>query len=263
MMDSVDCRVFEDQLERLVDGTLADVARDLLEAHGEACTTCGRQLELKRHLAGPSLAELEARVPLHVVDGMYGRVRDALGADASASAREAQPQSVRPGRPAGLRGWSSLRVPLLAAASLILLVATGALGLQLREARLREARLELDLEAQRARVAGLRTLAGGSRGASSAPSWLRLLSQQETITVAELVELLDRVPSDRVIVSEARFRLLKSRPSSRMSRMVDGLLDRVPAGEALRATDLLQAIDEASVRRDLTLPTAELVDLLS
>jgi hypothetical protein len=263
MKDSVDCQVFSDQLERLLEGTLPDQARRLLQDHADHCSSCATQLRVKGHLSHPSLAELETQVPDPVVETMYRRVRAALDEPAARAGADTARWSPADAVPDPPRSTARRWVPLLAAASVALLLSTGVLGIQLRRAQLREARLAVQLDVQRARVAGLLTAGGRATGATGGASWLRFVPPQETITIAELMELLDRVPADRVILSEARVGLLRSRPTTRTGRIMDGLLQEIPSDDGIRAGDLLRAMDRARIRRDLTVRTADLVDLLS
>jgi hypothetical protein len=263
MKESVDCQVFSDQLERLLDGTLPNEALGLLRQHADACPTCATQLRVKSHLARPTLAELESRVPDPMVETMYRQVRAAL--DEPATPVGADPHPLGSGTAAlhGPRSFARPWVPLLAAASVALLLSTGVLGIQLRRAKLQEARMAVQLDVQRARVTGLLTAGGRATGATGGASWLRFVPAQETITIAELVELLDRVPADRVILSETRVGLLRSRPTTRAGRIMDGLLQEISSDDGIRAGDLLRALDRARIRRDLTVRTADLVELLS
>lgn len=210
MTERVDCRVFADQLDRLVDGSLPDEGRRQLLAHAGGCRECAGQRRVKEVLATPSLEALEREAPDALVEGMYSRVMAEV-----APAR-------RPERP-----W----VPLLAAATVVLLVCTGWLGLRVGELQERETRLELELDAQRARVAALSRPASGAAGSTSPASgaWLRLLalSRQETITVTELTEILGRVPRNRLVLTEDRLRLLRAGPAFR-----PGGCGRPPGGAA-------------------------------
>jgi hypothetical protein len=263
MKESVDCQVFSDQLERFLKGSLPDEALLLLREHADACPTCATQLQVKGHLARPSLEELETQVPDPMVDAMYGQVRSALDEPAIPVGADAHPLGSSTTALHGPRSFALPWVPLLAAASVALLLSTGVLGIQLRRTQLREARLAMQLDAQRARVTGLLATASRTSGPAAGASWLRFVPAQETITIAELVELLDRVPADRVILSEARVGLLRSRPTTRTGRIMDGLLQEIPSDDGIRAGDLLRALDRARIRRDLTVRTADLVELLS
>lgn len=263
MTESVDCQVFSDQLERLVEGRLPDEAMRLLRIHADGCVACSTQLRVKRELSDPSIEGLEAQVPDPMVATMYERVQATLRTQAATAGRDPTPTAPAFVEPLGTRPAGRAWIPLLAAASLALLLSTGFLGIQLRRAQLRESRLAVQLEVQSARVAGLLTAGDRPSGPTGGASWLRLVPPQETITVAELMELLDRIPADRVIVSRARVGLLRSRPTSRAGRIMDSLLEEIPVEDGIRAGDLLRAIEEVRLRRDLTVPTADLVELLS
>lgn len=253
MTDRVDCLVFEDQLEALVEGRLPAEGLRRLRAHAEACAACGTQLQVKAHLASPTLAELEPRVPDDLVDGMYGRVREALdGAQDTTAPRLRRAARTNP------------LVPLLAAASVALLISTGLLGRQLLREQERAGFLEMELEVQQARVSGLLSAAGSAGSRSGlAFTLFRPLARRETVTVAELRELLDGLPAHRTILSAERVQSLRSLPSTRRGWVMDELLSAIPPDEGVSAGDLADLLDRASMSPDRTLRTADLLELLT
>lgn len=252
MTDRVDCLVFEDQLEALVEGRLPEEGLRRLRAHAEACGKCGTQFRVKARLAHPTLAELEAQVPDDLVEGMYERVREAL--------HGAEDTAARPRRVAR----TNTLVPLLAAASVALLTTTGVLGRELLREQERAGFLEMELEVQQARVSGLLS-AANSAGSRSGLAFnvFRPLARRETVTVAELRELLDGLPAHRTILSPERVRSLRSLPSTRRGWVMDELLGAIPPDEGVSAGDLADLLDRASMSPDRTLRTADLLELLT
>lgn len=258
MSRDVDCAVFEDQLDALVKGSLSHEARRLLVLHAGGCPACDMQLRVQRHLAGVSLGELEARVPEAVLAGMWDRVAGELKRG-----------------PAGRRGRGWL-VPILAAASLLLLFSSGFLYSELGRAQHREAILSQQVEEQQRWLAELEVSPTADPVARTAAlagrnPWLRALSRQESITVEDLRGLLERMPGDRTVMTEgqldaalrSRFPLSPSFLGEVLARMDRGRPGRNGGGGGVRAGELLQALDGMDLSPDRSVPTSELMDLLS
>jgi len=289
MNGEVDCQAFQDQLDALVKGTLPEEAHRYLLVHAEGCPSCAMQLRVQEHLTGPSLEELEARVPDTLAAGMWGRVTESLGGEGgvewSGDRRSVSPEGGSRGsapgaggsgsrwRRLGVHGWL---VPTLAAASLLLLFATGFLYLELNRLRDREASLAQQVEEQQRWLADLeggpsadpvaRTAALAGRN-----PWLRALSRQETITVDGLRVLLERMPGDRMVMTKgqldaalrSRFPLSASFLSEVLARVDEDVPGRGDAGGGVRAGDLLRVLNGLDVSPELSVPTSELMDLLS
>jgi hypothetical protein len=289
-MKDVDCQVFGDQLEALVEGTLPEEGRRQLLLHAETCPDCAMELRVHRSLVGPTLEELEARIPEGMVEGMWGRVKegvevaeggrregkrgvagspgrgglDVVGPRASPRLGSGSPGPLR----AGLRAGPRWVVPALAAASLVLFFSTGALFLELGRLRDREALLAQQVVEQRRWLAELEAgpsadpVARTAALAGKSP-WLRALSRQETISIEGLRRLLERVPGDRMVMTQEQWNAaLRSRFPLSPSVLGD-VLARVEGGQGVRAGDLLRALDGLELSPDLTVPTSELMDLLS
>ena len=277
MSKDVDCQVFEDQLDALVMGTLPEEGRRQLRLHAETCPECAMQVRVQEHLVLPSLEELEARVPEALLASMWSRVEEKVKEEVGAAADGAA-ASADQGR-SSAAGWGGERrgeirprfgwlVPALAAATLILFFSTGFLFHELGRVRDREAILaqqvveqqrwlaELDVGPSADPVARTAALAGRN-------PWLRALSRQETISVQGLRTLLERMPSDRMVMSRGqldaavRSRTLPLPPPLREA--LRGLEGR----EGARARDVLRALDEMELSPDLRLPTTDLMRLLS
>lgn len=254
MTNDVECRVFQDQLDALVAGTLRGPAVAHLRAHAAACSECAGILAVHEHLAGPSLEALEARVPEEVMAGFPDRVMDAVRADrAPASEVAAGP-------------FRSRLVPWLAAASVALLASTGFLGAEVM--RLREAAgvLALEVEARRAQVEGLR-VAGPRDAQGSGALRTGILAggvvRGGTVTVADVVELLRGLPADRVVLREDQVRALLRRPGVLGRAEFRTLAGRIPPDGGVTAGDLVAALTEAGIDPEAELDAGRLMDLLS
>ncbi len=283
MNGEVDCQVFQDQLDALVKGTLPEEAHRYLLIHAEGCPECAMQLRVQEHLTGPSLEELEARVPDILAAGMWGRVKESVeeegggrpsdvGAGTSGDGAGASGAGARGSRAGGF-GWL---VPTLTAASLLLLFATGFLSLELSRLREREAGLAQQVEEQQRWLAELELGPSADPVARTAAlagrnPWLRALSRQETITVDDLRALLERMPVDRTVMTRvqldaalrSRFPLSASFLSDVLARVEEDGPRRGDGGGGVRAGDLLRVLNGLNVSPELSVPTSELMDLLS
>lgn len=279
----VDCQVFGDQLDGLVRGDLPHEGKRQLRLHAEACPECAMQLRVQEHLVRPSLEELEAKVPEELLAALWSRVEEdeRVGAAGTVGGSGRSAPGIPPGpspggsvhlpgsaASAGRRlpfGWM---VPALAAATLALLVSTGFLALELGRLRDRDAVLaqqvaeqqrwlsELEVGPDADPVARTAALAGRS-------PWLRALSRQESITVQDLRLLLERMPGDRIILTRAQLEdALRSRTPLSMPLLRDVLAGIEPR-DGVRTRDLLQALAEVEVSPGTTVPTADLMSLLS
>ena len=74
MKKEIDCQVFEDQLDALLDGSLPDEGIGQLQLHALSCPDCAMLLRVHEHLALPSLEELEAGVPEELLTSMWPRI---------------------------------------------------------------------------------------------------------------------------------------------------------------------------------------------
>ncbi|MGW8266396.1 MAG: hypothetical protein ACWGSQ_08515 [Longimicrobiales bacterium] len=279
----VDCQVFGDQLDGLVRGDLPHEGERQLRLHAEACPECAMQLRVQEHLVRPSLEELEAQVPEEFLVALWSRVEEdervgVAGATGGAggSVPEISPwpspggSGDRPGPPAaaGRRfplGWV---VPALAAATLVLLFSTGFLALELDRLRDREAVLAQQVAEQQRWLAELEVgpdadpVARTAALAGRSP-WLRALSRQESITVQDLRLLLERMPGDRIILTRAQLEdALRSRTPLSMPVLRE-VLAGIETRDGVRTRDLLQALAAVGLSPGTTVPTADLMSLLS
>ena len=132
---------------------------------------------MRERLAAPTQEELEAMVPEAYVISMWERVRSAVAAEDVV-------------RELGIGGRQYPRwlVPMLAAASLFLLISAGLLVGEVKRLRVREQALvqqiaEYDLRARSDLVARTAGLVGSQ-------AWERLLSRRERLSIGDLEALL-------------------------------------------------------------------------
>jgi hypothetical protein len=262
----VDCLVFEDQLDALVAGGLPVEGLEQLQLHAFSCPDCAMLLKVKEHLTRPSLEELEAAVPQNLLDSMWPRVEKGLGGSPGPARARPSPGTRLP--------WL---VPSLAAASVVLLLSTGFLFSALRRTTARGdelarqvSELQLGMEELDARtewVERTAQLAGNSRNRARALNFQ--LAGQESITVGALVELLETYPPERVLLDASQVRSLfgstqRTPPGLReVLVLLDDILSPRLEGREIRAGDLAEWLNSAELPRDLSLPKASLIELLS
>lgn len=340
---SVDCRVFQDQLDAMVEGTLPLEGMRQMRLHAEGCPECAMELRVKEHLALPSLAELEKRVPDEMVTSMWGRVSSEVGSTGLGTADDRlegekpsegappaagvwragespegshpaqvadhhpegpHPAQVADHRPAGSHpvpvgghhpegphpapvgghppggsgegkvaegvpsrpfGWL---VPLLTAATVVLLFATGFLFWETRQLRIREDLLAQQVVEQRRWLAELDVSASADPVARTAAlagrdPWVRALSRRDDISFGGLRTLLERMPPDRILVEADRLRSLRTGPAPLLPPLLRGALAEMETGAGLRVRDLLRALETMDMSPGTTVPTSELLDLVS
>ena len=262
MREEIDCQVFEDQLEELVEGTLTEEGSEQLRFHAEVCPDCAAQLRVHGHLADPSLEKLEEEVPQHLVDSIWPRLRQEVSEGPSSGPR-ARPSPAR-------RSWF---VPAMAAASLALLFVSGVLYGQLRQSEERgrtlvrqlsdQQALLAELAVEQSRASGLRTATNRPPLLGGRPDWLRALSQRETVTVAELADLLRQVPGGTPLVSPGEVEAVLANTSSLTPPTWRGVLRTLDTGEPIRASDLLMVLESLGVRPETRVPTSRLAQFLN
>ncbi|MEQ9569681.1 MAG: zf-HC2 domain-containing protein [Longimicrobiales bacterium] len=247
MTERIECRVFEERLDALARGTLPPDLAVELRAHAAGCAACRGLAALGDHLAGPDLATLESRVPDAWIDGMWDSVQTALADEAP----------LRTSR-------RSLRVPLLAAAVVALLVATGWSITAWSRAERRSTALASELADQRIRLAELEARlddAVAPGAATAAGGWLRSLDGADELTLDGLRAALADLPPGTPLLSAAKARALAS------SRWMPGpwraSLEHLPVDEPVTAADLLNALDELDLPGGMPVPADRLLDLLS
>jgi len=272
---NVDCRVFGDQLDALVRGELPEEGMRQLRLHAGICPECAMQLRVHEHLSSPTLAELEARVPEEMLASLWTRVeKEVEGGGAEGVARrtlsgvpEAGGETKRPWL-WGFGPRSGWLVPTLAAATLVLCVSTGFLAVELNRVRGRETALAQQVAEQQGWLAALSTDRSADPVARTAAlagrnPWLRALSREERISVGGLRALLERMPGDRIVMTRPQVDAALRSRASMATPLFREVLVQVEGGEGVRARDLLRALEGSDVSPELTVPTSELLDLLS
>lgn len=271
MSKDVDCRVFEDQLDALMAGTLPDEGSRQLQVHALSCPDCAMLLKIREHLALPSLAELEAAVPEDLLDSVWPGVKSATGPSIVRTA-----QRLRKGEPQD-RQHFPLAMPLLAAASLILLFSTGLLFAELKRTQalgFRMAEQVAELEIEMAEL-DIRTewvertaeLGGASRARARALEYA--LAGEESITVSDLAELLRQFPQDRVLFTSSQLAELLAtpvRPPEELQDLIGALARALAAWEErrdVRAGDLASWLATSGLPPDRVIPKSPLLALLT
>jgi hypothetical protein len=251
---TIDCQVFEDQLDALVAGELPEEGRRHLHIHAASCPDCAMLLKVQDHLAEPSLEELEAAVPEELLDDLWDRVE------------------VRTGTP-GPR-----LVPLLAAASVVLLLSTGFLLAELRGAKAEARELAGQLDALQGWLAGFpdhggdlvrRTAELPRAGSPRARALDYALTGQERVRISTLRDLLAGLPEGEVLFTRSRLAELQrfaSRPSPEMREVLgvlDSVLPKTQEATEVRAGDLADWLRASGLPADLDVPKSPLIQLFS
>lgn len=257
MKQYTDCDVFQDQLDALNEGTLGEEGIEQLRRHADSCLDCAKLLEIHERLKSPSVVELEEAVPDRYVSSMWERVR----ADVAAQ------QSGRRWRP-GV--WQSSRwlVPTMAAASLFLLFATGFLLGELKRLREREQTLVQRVIEHEKWLAELdqRTAAdpvARTTGLATKRPWERALARRESVSIAELEGLLERLPARTTIFGASEWEALLERVPFWMSSALSGATGMVRAEDGIQPGELLELLGNLDVDPGRRIPTARLLSLAS
>jgi len=258
----VDCQVFEDQLDALVRGDLPAEGMRQLRAHAGACAGCAMELKVQEHLSGPSLEELEARVPEELLGTVWDGVRRDMDSRAADSVRVAP--FAGPSRP-----FFRWLVPTLAAATVALLLSTGFLAMETRRLTDETASLAQQVKEQRRWMAELEATTPSTdpvaRTAALAgrSSFTRALSREENISIVRLQSLLERMPGDRMVVSQDQVDAVLRSRAGLSQPLIRELLAGIDARDGVRVRDLIRALDALEVGPGFMVPTADLMEILS
>ncbi len=210
MNDERHCERFAAMVDDLLAGRLDEIGREECRRHAAACEECAALLRMLRHLGGESDEELQARVPPQLLAGLWPRVEAELDRpgdrrSGALSGRGRPEARAEPHRPVARRG-RPLLVPLLAAAVVLLLLASGLLLRQVD--RLTERRDEL-----RRAIAALdvRTPAGPPAGAPAGPAVAfpgaqALPAAPFGVTVDQLETWLAHQPDEAVLLNATQVR---------------------------------------------------------
>lgn len=255
MKRNIDCEVFQDQLDRLVKGTLAEDMVAQLRRHADSCADCAALLDLQRRLSVSSRADLEAAVPDEYVTTMWDRVRADIAS-----------QGARRGSRGGGRPASRWLVPGLAAASVLLLLVTGLLVRELKRLQAREQVLaqqvadherwltELDTRTRGGPIARTAALAGSQ-------VWERLLSRRESVSVAELEALLASLPARALVLSVDEWQGLEGTVPFGMRSVWAGATSVVESEDGVQAAELLGLLNALDLEPDRRVSTARILAL--
>jgi hypothetical protein len=238
----IDCEVFQDQLDALGNGTLPDEGTSQLRAHAAACADCAMLLRMHEHLAEPSRSALEAAVPENMVASVWPRVRLELG-----------------GHSWSERRWSWL-VPTMAAAIVLLTLGVGFLFGQLRQLQGREqllARQVLEQQDPESSNAVVRTAALAGR-----PTWERALARRQTVSTAQLGDMLRSVPENSTVLTPSQTEALIRGAPSWTRAVWSEALSRIEMDDGIQAGELRDLLRELPVDPQRSMPTARILGLL-
>ena len=290
MKKEIDCQVFEDQLDALLDGSLPDEGMGQLQLHALSCPDCAMLLRVHEHLALPSLEELEAAAPEELVASMWSTVEAEVGAQArdvsagtsagvssgkvsrvSSPARFARP----PFWPLGSAGTPGVHrfpwlVTTLAAASIVLLISTGFLFTELKRTKARGVELAGQIGELERGFAGLneRTAAvERTAGLAGRNRWVRALSmdlgRQESVSLEWVRQRVDRLPPDTPLFTASEVEALLGGVTSWGFPAFRGEVYDRAGTDGLTAQELLAVFDSLNLPPELTVPASRLRDLLS
>ena len=236
------CREFTEKLDALLAGSLTADEAERLRAHAAGCPDCAALLALQRRLAGVDAAALEAAVPDDLLEGMWPRVSEAI-LEAGARRRAGSRRWFARGGPAPARpGWL---VPALAAAAVVLALATGFLAGRMRSLEGGQRLLAEELSRQERALAALQRPDAGGGLAEQAARWRSSAGAGDALSVGELRARLAALPPGTVLLdaagAEALRRALPAGPGALLPAALGGRDGGgLRAGEALR---LLGSLD--------------------
>jgi hypothetical protein len=251
----VTCDRIQEQLEALAAGALPDEEFLELMGHIDRCPDCAMLLRLQQHTAAGTDEELQAIVPDHLADGMYGRVMEEIGRKAAK-------------RPGFSLQWPSFRwlVPALSTAVVVLLVGGGMMFHEIRELKERENALSNRVMQQERLVRD-----GGPAPASSvglrdrlvlsSGSWARVLARQEETSIAELQSLLERLPPETQILDTDKTVALMARYGQWMEKNWNGDASGIDPRDGLQAGEMVLLIRVLDPDPETRIPTARLISL--
>jgi RNA polymerase sigma factor (sigma-70 family) len=249
----IDCDVFHDQLDALKEGSLSEEGLEQLRLHADACSECAMSLKLHEHLAS-ALTNLEAAVPDELVASVWP------GVEAEVNVK----RSEHPGDRSVRRGRSWL-VPTLAAATLLLGVATGLLYKELTRVQARERVLAQTVTAQQSWLAELdqRTSANATalEAGLSGPGWARALPRREQMTIAELSDLLRRMPARATVLTTSQAETLLGAIPVWTPPGWRNAIGEIDIRDGVRAGELVEILDTLGVDPEMTLRTSRVLDL--
>jgi len=251
----VDCDVFQEQLDALLESRLPDAGMEQLRLHAAACSGCAMQLRVHEHLTVPSLSELESQVPDELAGSVVTRVQ------AQISTHQGSSQPTR----STWRGWNRF-VPTLAAATLLLFVGSGLLFLQVRQLREQEAVLVRQVTEQGRRLAQLdarTTMDPVARAASLAGRslWERALERRSSVTVSELERMLQGAPASTTIFSATESENLSETLPRWMAGLVRDALSSIRTDDGIQVGELLHVVQALDIDTERRIPTSRILSV--
>jgi len=251
----IDCNIFHDQLDALKAGSLSEEGLEQLRLHSDGCSECAVSLRVHEHLAASSSADLEASVPDELAASIWP------GVEAELAARRSRHPDIR----SELRRRTWL-LPVMAAATVALAVASGLLFKELTRAQARERALAQTVAEQEAWLAELdeRTSANTAALAVGLASrgWARALSRREQMSIAELSELLRRLPARATVLTTSEAETLMGAVPLWAPPGWRSAIGEIEAGDGIRAGELLEILETLDVDPDVTLRTSRILGLL-
>jgi hypothetical protein len=252
----IDCEIFQDQLDTLHEVTLPDEGKRQLRLHAEACPDCAMILKMHEHTTALSQVELEAAVPDELLASMVPRVQSAIG--------DRKVVSMNDRRRRRAPGWL---VPAMAAATVILAVGVGFLFAELRQLQGSERALAQQVVEQQRWLADLDVRLSSNEVVRTAAlagrtAWERALARRQNVTLTEIAEMLERVPTSTTVLSSSELEALVAGVPSRTRDAWSEALSDVDARDGIQAGELLQLVRSLPVDPERTMPTARILGLL-
>lgn len=253
MKQKSDCEVFQDRLDALRTGGPEEDARGRLEGHAEECPDCAVLLRLHDHLALPPQEELEADVPDELVSSLRSRL----------AAELAPRRAIKV--PVGWKGRGrDWRTVAAVAAGVLLLAGIAALYAEVRNLQGRERALVEQLAEQQRRLAALEvgpsvTTIARTAGLASSSGWERMLARKRRVSVAELSDLLSRVPSNTTIYSRSEFEALMADAPVWLTTSWRARLAEIETEDGIQREELLRLMEDRAIDPQRSIPTARLL----
>ncbi len=255
MKQKSDCDVFQQQLDAFKAGRLGKEARASLQGHADSCPECAVLLRLHDHLALPPQEELEAAIPVELLASLRSRLATDLATRRAVTTPTPQERLQR--------DW---RTPALAAAAVVLLASVGLLYAEVRKLQGRERALIEQVAEQQSRLTEderRTSVAAVARtaGLAGSSAWQRLLARKGRISVAELDDLLARLPSGTTVYSRAEFEALMANAPIWLTSAWRARLAEIETEDGIQSEELLRMLDETAIDPRRSISTARLLAL--
>jgi hypothetical protein len=211
------------------------------------------QLRVHEHLAAQSLSDLEATVPDELLGSVWPRVQ--AGIAARDPARRSDPMR--------WQGWNRL-VPVLAAATLLLLVGSGLLYREVRQLHQREMDLVQRIVRQDRRLAELdiRTsmdpVARAARLAGRAV-WERALERHNSLSVSELEAMLRNAPTNATLFTASELEVVANSIPVWSATALETALSTIESDDGIQAGELLRLIEALDINPEKRISTSRIL----